>query len=185
MLVVNLFGGPGVGKSTIAAGLFYRLKKDRVNAELVTEYAKDLTWEKRELALRDQPAILGKQHARLWRLRGKVDVVVTDSPLLLSVFYNQGRWSYLPPLAEELHRSYESRNYFLLRDPELPYDERGRNQTAEQAAKIDEVLQEILRLGGVQVIDVQPRDDLGRFADRVAWIYDDLTGALDDGDSVG
>ena len=26
--LVNLFGGPGIGKSSIAAGIFYKLKKE-------------------------------------------------------------------------------------------------------------------------------------------------------------
>lgn len=40
-LVVNLFGGPGSGKSTGAAYVFARLKMLGYNAELVTEFAKD------------------------------------------------------------------------------------------------------------------------------------------------
>ena len=39
-LVINLIGGPGCGKSTIAAELFSRLKKMGVTCELVTEYIK-------------------------------------------------------------------------------------------------------------------------------------------------
>ena len=180
MLVVNVFGGPGVGKSTVAAGLFYRLKQDRRLAELVTEYAKDLTWENRDMALQNQPSLLGEQHARLWRLRDKVDLVVTDSPLLLSVFYNQGRWAYLPALAEELHRSFDSINYFLLRDEKRKYDPRGRNQaTVEEAAKIDVALREILRIRMIPVTEVPALDEHGRLADRVSWILTDLEGRLD------
>jgi hypothetical protein len=39
-VVVNLFGGPGTGKSTTASGVFYHLKRDNRNVELVQEYAK-------------------------------------------------------------------------------------------------------------------------------------------------
>lgn len=67
MLVVNLFGGPGSGKSTCAAGVFTLLKLSGVNAELVTEYAKDLTWEKRHVTLANQHYIFGKQLQRLKR----------------------------------------------------------------------------------------------------------------------
>lgn len=41
MLVVNMFGAPGAGKSTGAAYIFSKLKMAGVNAELVTEFAKD------------------------------------------------------------------------------------------------------------------------------------------------
>ena len=37
-LVINLIGGPGCGKSTVASGLFYALKKLQVNAELSLEW---------------------------------------------------------------------------------------------------------------------------------------------------
>ena len=40
-IVVNLIGGPGSGKSTTAAGLFYNLKKLGINCEMALEYAKD------------------------------------------------------------------------------------------------------------------------------------------------
>ena len=41
-IVINLFGVPSAGKSTGAAYIFSRLKMAGVNAELVTEFAKDL-----------------------------------------------------------------------------------------------------------------------------------------------
>lgn len=50
-IVVNLFGQPGAGKSTLAAYTFAKLKMMNVNCELVTEFAKDKTWEKNFTAL--------------------------------------------------------------------------------------------------------------------------------------
>jgi len=38
--VINLFAGPGAGKSTTAAGLFAEMKRANVDVELVTEYVK-------------------------------------------------------------------------------------------------------------------------------------------------
>ena len=58
-----------------------------VNTELVTEFAKDLTWEERKDALKNQLYVSGNQAFRLSRLNGKVDVVITDSPLPLGLFY--------------------------------------------------------------------------------------------------
>ena len=40
--VLNLYGGPGVGKSTGAAYIFSMLKLAGINCELVREYAKEL-----------------------------------------------------------------------------------------------------------------------------------------------
>ena len=86
--VINLFGAPGSGKSTGAAYIFSQLKMMNINCELVTEYAKDLTWEKRELSLGCQEYIFGKQSFRMKRCRDKVDVIITDSPIPLGIFYN-------------------------------------------------------------------------------------------------
>ena len=87
MIVVNLYGGPGAGKSTGAAYVFSRLKEAGVVAELVTEFAKDLTWD-HSRAILDQMFVFGTQYHRLARLElDGVQVAVTDSPLLLSVVY--------------------------------------------------------------------------------------------------
>jgi len=45
MIVVNLLGSPGVGKSTGAAYIFAMLKFRDLNVELITEFAKDKVYE--------------------------------------------------------------------------------------------------------------------------------------------
>lgn len=44
-LVINLFGGPGAGKSTFCASVFADLKWRDINCEMALEYAKDRVWE--------------------------------------------------------------------------------------------------------------------------------------------
>jgi hypothetical protein len=86
-LIINLFGGPGISKSTTAAGVFSLLKLHNVECELVTEFAKELVWEERQRTLKNQQYIFGEQYHRLWRVADKVDVVITDCPLLLGIVY--------------------------------------------------------------------------------------------------
>lgn len=62
MIVVNLFGAPGAGKSTGAARIFSNLKMAGINAELVTEFAKDKVWEENKAVFNDQLYIFGKQN---------------------------------------------------------------------------------------------------------------------------
>ena len=45
-MVINLLGGPGCGKSTVAAGIFHQLKSLGYSTELVTEYVKDIVYDK-------------------------------------------------------------------------------------------------------------------------------------------
>ena len=88
MILINLFGGPGVGKSTGAAYVFSQLKMRGINCELVGEFAKDKVWEENWVALKNQAYIFGKQYYKIARCADQVDVVVTDSPVLLSLIYN-------------------------------------------------------------------------------------------------
>ena len=85
--VINLWGEPGAGKSTVAAGLFNLMKLMGEKVELVTEYAKDLTYEKNHGSLQNQLLILATQDNRLRRLEGQVEWAITDSPLPLGILY--------------------------------------------------------------------------------------------------
>ena len=87
-LVVNLLAGSGAGKNTNAARLFAMLKDLGIEVELVTEYVKDMVWEERTGIFECQPYIFGKQLYRLQRVCGKVDVIITDRPILLDIIYD-------------------------------------------------------------------------------------------------
>lgn len=59
MLLVNLSGGPGSGKSTTAAYIFAKLKMLGYNAELVGEEARELIYDGAIPMLENQVLILG------------------------------------------------------------------------------------------------------------------------------
>ena len=141
-ILVNMYGGPGTGKSTSAAGVYSLLKTHGVNAELVTEFAKDLTWEERHDTLGNQPYIFGKQYHRLMRLNTKVDVIVTDGPLLNSILYNDGMIEELDPLVLRCYEEFTNRNYFLVRSK--PYQQAGRTQCEAAAKALDNRIRAVL-----------------------------------------
>lgn len=142
MLVVNLFGGPGTGKSTLAAALFSNLKIRGVNAELVTEFAKDLVWSERNKELQDQVYILGKMYHKLWRLKDKVDVVVIDSPLPLCVYYDQGKTPGMDEFVVGLFNQFTNINILLERN--FPYQQEGRYQDEDGAVKVHNDIHKLL-----------------------------------------
>lgn len=137
-LVVNLYGGPGISKSTTAALVFGKLKARGFTAELATEFAKDLTWEGRSEALQCQPYVLGKQLFRIERVRGKVGYVITDSPILLCQVYGEGWGSSFLDFVKDAHDRMKTINILLERNNDIhAYVPEGRNQNYEEACEID------------------------------------------------
>jgi len=155
MKVINLFGGPGSGKSTTAAGLFYNMKLQHKSVDLVTEYAKELVWEGRlESMLNKQEDIFVEQHRRIRRLRNNVDYAIVDSPLLFSCIYptmnerQKGveRWPAFDKFINfviAVNDTYDNINIFLER-PES-FEANGRDHTLEQSQEIDNAIKDTLR----------------------------------------
>lgn len=85
-LNVNLYAGPGFGKSVTAALLYAALKLRGIHTELVSEYAKELVYLD-ELRGKSQHDIMKEQLRRQGLLQGKTTVVVTDSPTPMSLVY--------------------------------------------------------------------------------------------------
>ena len=165
MLIVNLFGAPGAGKSTLAAYIFAKLKMAGVNAELVTEFAKDKTWENNHKALSNQVYVFGKQLYRITRCQDDVDVIVTDSPLLLSVIYNHSDilGEDFNNLVYKVFSSYNNANYFINRVKK--YNPKGRSQTEEESDEIAVEVKEMLNKYGV---DYTEADGVLESADVIA-----------------
>lgn len=136
-LIVNFFAGPGAGKSTIAAKTFAELKNKDIDCELVTEYAKELTWQGRKAELNDQIYLFGKQYHKIFTLLGKVDVIITDAPFLIQLAYIKDNEK-LQDLITYEFKQLNNLNYFLNRTK--PYNPNGRNQTEFQAQKLDAII---------------------------------------------
>lgn len=141
-LVINLCGGPGTGKSTLSANLFANLKMSGIDVELAPEYVKDLVWEESFKKIENQIYIFGKQHNRLYRLKNKVKVIITDSPLLNSVVYYTGNNPHFEPLVIWEFKAMNNLTFFLERSFE--YVQNGRMQDIEGAKKVDDTYKNLL-----------------------------------------
>jgi hypothetical protein len=139
---VNFFAGPGTGKSTVAAAVFSALKSDDINCELVTEYAKRKVWEEAYKVFECQMYVCAKQIYSMFVVGKHVDVIVTDSPLVLSVAYNDDEDGLLDQILMKEHRKYHNINIFLKRTKK--YNPKGRMQTEDEAKTIDENVKGIL-----------------------------------------
>lgn len=149
MKVINLFGGPGAGKSTTAAGLFFKMKNHNLKVELVTEFAKDLVYAERFKELKtNQVYITAKQYSKLERVRDQVDYVISDSPLIIGLQYApENYFEFFDPLVRELHYSFDNINIFIKRVKQ--YRNYGRYQTEEESDKISNKIQDLLNSNGI------------------------------------
>ena len=154
-LIVNLFGGAGIGKSTLMARIFSELKVQSYDCEMVTEFAKDLVWEKRNETFKDELYIFAKQNHRLFRVNGKVDIIVTDRPLLLTNAYNQDDEE-LCSLCLKTFNQYNNLNFLLKR--QTVYQENGRNQSEKEAIQIDKITQDLLKSNEINYYTVNNND---------------------------
>jgi len=140
-VAINFFGGPGCGKSTMAAAVFAELKTRSVNVELVTEYAKKKVWEEAYKVFECQMYVCAKQVYNMFIVAQHVDIIVTDSPIILGAAYTGGDRMLDDILLRE-HDKFENINILLERAKD--YNPKGRMQTEEEAKEKDELIKKIL-----------------------------------------
>ena len=143
--VINLIGAPGTGKSTLASELFALMKWQGYDVEIVSEYAKELVWEERTETFKNELYLFAKQHHRMFRLKDKVQYIITDRPLILSLFYNykygDNSSDFKNIVLHEVNK-FDNINIFLNRTK--PYVEKGRNQTEEESNEFSEQIYNIV-----------------------------------------
>lgn len=155
--VINLFGGPGSGKSTTAAALFALMKKQGLSVELVSEYAKQMVFEDRLNVLEeDQLYVFAKQHRKIFTLRNTVDYVITDSPFVQGFSYLKDDAIYekghFKDLILSTFNKYPNVNVLLHRGDDIPYEQMGRYQNEDEAIKIGNNIGEFLFKNGIRFI---------------------------------
>lgn len=174
-LIVNFYAGPGAGKTTVALELTAALKKAGYNVEYVSEYAKELVLENKTEVLKDQQHVIDEQYKRLDRFRDSVDVIVTDSPLLLGQVYGEGR------IDEAYHNqirdyydSFDNFNLWVNRGDE-EYQQAGRVENLEQAKGLDERIMSMLRANNVYYGNYK-RGEIAKTVNRIKVTYNRLYG---------
>jgi adenylate kinase family enzyme len=137
-IMVNLFGGPGIGKTTTAARIFVQLKMLGVETANPEEHAKLAIWKGRPDLLDQQLVILGQSWETLHALSDKVEAVVMDSPLLLcSVYAGNREQPHFHSTVVDFHRRMPRLNLLLTRAASRAYTTTGRREDADTARSID------------------------------------------------
>ncbi len=157
---INIFGAPGVGKSTISAGLFYHMKIRGYKVEFITEYAKELTYDKSYIKLKDQLLVFANQFHRYYKLQNiGLDYLIHESPFVMGL-------SYINPddiipeeefktLVLSLFNRTDNINIYIERNEKNGYQEFGRNQNLEESKKLEKAILNILDSNNIPYIKLK------------------------------
>jgi len=154
MINIQLFGMPGSGKSTTAAGLFFEMKKQGIKVEYITEIAKDIVYSKDFFTLKDQLMITARQHHQLFKLEGQVDFTINDGPFLIGLAFLQDN-EHLPrkefeDLVLKMYQSYTNINIFLEKKEDQPHEKYGRRENELECIEIGKKIKNILDENNIQ-----------------------------------
>jgi Cdc6-like AAA superfamily ATPase len=151
--IINLYGPPGVGKSTLAADIYSYLKRKDRSVELVREVAKDYVYLGKKPNEIDQLTINVNQMANEYIKYGKVEYIVTDCPYLLPAFYysyNHGLTTAMTniQLMNKLRNDLDvsSLNFYLPFHNSHYYKQEGRFENSVESNVIDNQLIDFLNM---------------------------------------
>ena len=155
MKIINLFGGPGSGKTTLAYYPAYRFKQAGFRAELVGEAAREIIYDRnppREggtaaQLIDNQLLITGMQAERIKRLeRHGIEVAIADSPLRMGLLYvreHEMRWALQAAIAA-FDKEFQHQRNVLVQRTVGKYDRESRAQSEEEAIELDNKIQALI-----------------------------------------
>ena len=134
--IINLIGQPGAGKSTLAATVFANSKCWVLIANSSLNLQRIRHGNRTQPLFSNQIYVFAKQYYRMDRCSGKVDVLITDSPLIMSPMYNKDMDIDKPlkELVSAINGKYHNLYYYVKRVKK--YNPIGRSQTEDESDEI-------------------------------------------------
>lgn len=157
---INFFGGPGVGKSTLATRVFTMMSMLEQSVAQVQEVIKQYVYAKRSVLGWNYVLTYAQQlNAEYLPLNYGVQRIVTDSPLLLQSVYAQIHGcpvaSQIAAMCFEFERHYPSVNFLIERH--FPFQSEGRFQTTEEEAiVVDGIIEDGIACHGIPFTRINP-----------------------------
>jgi adenylate kinase family enzyme len=154
--IINLFGGPGSGKTTMAAALFHELKILHYSTEIVSEFAKDMILEHNPQSLDNQFYITGNQAYRQWCASLVYDYVIIDSPILLGAIYNKNKniSNEFNAFLLKYHNEFNNINIYIKREENWNYNTKGRLHNIEESLNKDKEIYDFLVNNNIEFYEV-------------------------------
>lgn len=172
---INLFAGPGAGKSALAYWLVGELKSQGASVELASEYVKEWAYQSIPPTRKfDQLYLFSKQiRKELIPIRdGDIKHIISDSPILLAGVYakrlGEPYYNQLFEISDMIDAEFPSVNIFLDR-VDGGFKQEGRYHDLEQSKKIDNEIRQLLdeRHMGYQVFSVLNRKTILEYICRI------------------
>lgn len=159
---ICFYGGPGVGKSVLAARVYAELSRAGViSVELVREFCKQFAYEGKKLDEYDQVFTFASQLWAEHRLfKAGIEVIVTDSPVLLQCVYtailDEDIAAHISDVALRYEQKYQALNFLVQRS--VPYRRVGRYQDEPELEKLDARIKMAMDDYGLDYLVVNPEE---------------------------
>lgn len=163
---IELYGGPGSGKSSLTAWLFARLKMQGVNVEHVQEFIKSWAFTGKTPISWDQVYVTGHQlHREDIILRSSPDIIlISESPIFLGACYAKKFccpcWEQLVVIACMFETHFPATNIFINRE-DMPYVPEARFENNEEAKQMDTFIKEEMGYYGIKFKEISYNDIAG------------------------
>lgn len=147
--VINLLGGPGAGKSLMAALVYAELKMRGKLVEFVQEYVKTLVWKEDFDKINNQMLICKEQYEMLKSVDGKVEYIITDGPLLHGLYYGHLNPNNVSNREEtdqyilDNIGKFKNINIFIKRG-DFKYEQEGRIHSYEESLEADKEIKRLI-----------------------------------------
>lgn len=159
-LCVNLYGGPGTGKSVQQALIFARLKIWGVDAMMSMEAAKRYVYNG-SVEIKTQEGLFGDQLRELELLNGKCEVIVCEAPLLFNIIYDRVNGNInnidFHRQVSNKYKQFDNMDFLFTRTHK--YQREGRYQDEQGAIEVDKIIIDVLKENAVTPIEIAPYEE--------------------------
>lgn len=137
-LIIDIYGGPGSGKSSTAKMLSGLINSLGYTSETPEEYPKYLIHKEDFKSLNNQIGIFSEHKLRIDSLLGKYDFIVSDSPTLMQNIYikdiyGKKDYKHLRKLVKLEHQKHNDKRIAFFLNRKHNFKEIGRVQNEEQS----------------------------------------------------
>lgn len=158
LTLINLYGGPGAGKSTVALSVAGEMRRQGYSVELVAEDIKYNIYANNYSIFENQVKILGDQIQRLHSMDNKVKYAVLDSPLLQQTVYTEDAPESFKDLVRNINGTFKAISFFVARG-DFEFEQKGRIHNKEQSLVLDRLIMDELDRNNINSYRITSSDD--------------------------